>query len=238
MPASAPALPPPSNRLLSALPPEEYHRLALSLEPVPLDLKTVLHKEGEEFSHVYFPTRGVVSLLTVLGGGKGIEVGLVGCEGVVGLPLFLGSATTPFRALVQVPGDALRVRADEFRARLRAAPGTLPALLAGYTHAFLTQVSQLAACNSQHSIEKRCCRWLLMTHDRVGADCFALTQEFLASMLGVRRASVSEVARVLQRARHVHFRRGRVTVLDRAGLEASACECYRLVRAEFARLLT
>jgi len=234
---SVPAPVPPANRLLASLAPGEYEQLRPCLEAVSLAQASLLHDPGQPMAHVHFINRGVISLRAVVGKGNGIEVGLVGPEGMLGLAVLLGDGMTPFRAVVQVPCEALRMRADDFRARVE--PGSLlHRRLLGYAGAFLTQVSQSVACNARHSVEQRCSRWLLVTRDRVEGDRFPLTQEFLADMLGVRRASVSEVARSLQDAGLIRYRRGQVTVLDRPGLEGAACECYRVVKATFDRLLT
>ena len=225
-----------SNRLLASLPAAADAHLRPRLEHVTLALKQVLSEPGEPIRHVYFPTTAVVSLLTVLDGGKALETATVGNEGMVGLPLFLGADRTPGRAVCQVAGAALRLPAASFRTAV-AAGGPLHERLHRYTQALFTQVSQVVACNPVHVIEARCARWLLTTHDRVGADRFPLTQEFLSQMLGVRRATVTVAAGRLQRAGLIRYRRGVATVVDRPGLEAAACECYRVVADEFRRLL-
>jgi CRP-like cAMP-binding protein len=222
--------------LLATLHPAWQRRLLPDLELVPLAQKAVLHEPGQPLGHVYFPVSGVISMVAVMATGGRIEVGLVGHEGLAGLPVFLGEETTPSRYVVQVPGQALRMRAQAFRARA-AGDGPLHRLLLRYTGAFLTQLAQSVACNGLHSVEQRCCRWLLMTHVRARRDRFPLTHEFLAGMLGVRRASVSEVARGLQRAGLIRYVRGQLAVLDRAGLAAAACECHRVVQSHFDRLL-
>lgn len=224
------------NRLLAALPPADYARLRPHLEPVALARGDVLYDVDVPIAHAYFPTGGVVSLVTPLAGGVAIEVAMVGDEGLVGLPVFLGSPTSRGRALVQVPGAALRLPAAHLAA-LAPAAGPLPALLRRYTQALLTQIAQGAACGRAHGADQRCARWLLLAHDRAGGDQLPLTHEFLAQMLGVRRATVTEGAGRLQAAGLIRHRRGVVTILDRAGLEAAACECYRVIRGEYARLL-
>jgi CRP-like cAMP-binding protein len=226
----------PANQLLTALPAAEYQRLLPHLESVPLGTRAILCQPGEAIPHVYFPCSGVLSLLAMTGNGRGIEVGLVGREGLVGLPIFLGDERSAVRCIVQVPGDALRARAEVFRSEVDNL-GPLHELVRRYAGAFLTQVSHWVACNSLHSVKRRCCRWLLMTHDRVGADRFPLTQDFLAWMLGVRRASISDVAQALQQDDLIHYSRGQITVLDRHRLESNACECYHTVRREYDRLL-
>lgn len=227
---------PPSNRLLAALPPRELHRLRPHLESVPLSLKGVLHEAGESVKHVYFPTSGMLSLLTVCDGKGTIEVASIGSEGMVGLPLFLGTRRTSTQCVVQVSGEALRMRAQQFR-RLVTRESKLHEMLLRYTQVFLTQLTQWVACNSLHPIEKRLCRWLLMIHDRATSDHFPLTHEFLAAMLGVRRASVTEAARRLRKAGLIHYGGGQLTVLDRHGLEGAVCGCYHTVRAELVRML-
>ncbi|MBD2101095.1 Crp/Fnr family transcriptional regulator [Leptolyngbya sp. FACHB-261] len=224
------------NRILAGLPRSEYERLLPYLEPVSLELKWVFYESNQPIDYVYFIQRGVGSLLTPMANGSAVEAATVGNEGIVGLPVFLGAARTPDRAVMQVPGEGLRLNAEVFRAELNR-NGALYSLLQRYTHALMVQMAHSAACNRLHSIEQRCSRWLLMTHDRVRSDQFQLTQEFLAQMLGVRRAGVSEVASVLQRSGLIRYTRGQITVLDRPGLEAVSCECYQVVKAEFDRLL-
>jgi CRP-like cAMP-binding protein len=224
------------NRLLAELPPEEDAQLRPHLERVSLGVKDVLYEPYQPIPSIYFPETGVLSIVAIMGDGKTSEVGLVGPEGMLGLPVFLGGETSPRRAFAQVPGESLRMTAAVFTAVLPRA-GTLMRRLQRYTQALFTQVSQSAACNTLHETAPRCCRWLLMTHDRVGGDEFLLTHEFLAAMLGVRRASVSAVAAALQRAGLVRYRRGQVTIVNRPGLEAAACECYRIIATEYDRLL-
>jgi len=233
--SGAPGHAPPGNQLLAALPQREYDHLRSLLEAVPLAPRAVLYESRQPISHVYFPTTGVVSMLSPPEGkGEGTEVGIVGREGMTALSLFLGVATTPVRCVVQVPGTALRLRAADFLAHL-GREGVLHRLLLRYTYAFLNQVSQTVACNARHPVGKRLARWVLLVQARVEADCFPLTHEFLAAMLGVRRASVSEAARTLQQAGLIRYERGLLTVLDRRGLEAAACACYHLIQAEFNR---
>jgi CRP-like cAMP-binding protein len=227
----------PKNLLLSALPSREYKRLLPHLDHVPLAFKAVLHEPGQPISHLYFPTSGILSLLLAREEqGEGMEVGIIGREGVAGLAAFLGAATTLTRSMVQVPGEALRIRADKFRA-LVGRNSKLHELLLRYVHVFLTQLTQGVACNALHSVEKRLCRWLLTVHDRTNCDRFPLTHEFLAAMLGVRRATVTEVARRLRQAGLIHYSSGQLAVLDRRGLERIVCNCYGVVKAEINRLL-
>jgi len=225
------------NRLLTALPKEEYERLQPHLELVSMSLKQVIYEPNEPLRHVYFPKNGVISLLTVMEDGNAVEVATVGNEGMVGLPVFLRAKTIPGLAFSQVPGDALRMKADVFQREVTPS-SPLYNLLQRYTQAVFNQISQSAACNRLHSIEERFCRWMLMTQDRVGANQFPLTQEFLAQMLGVRRASVSVVAAMIQKAGLISYNRGKMTIVDREGLENVSCECYAIINAEFERLLS
>lgn len=231
-----PSINPRRNRLLAALPAAERERLLAHLEFVPLVFKQPFYSHGEPISHVYFPLGGVGSLITDLADGSAIEVGMVGNEGMVGLPAFLGTTQVPGSAICQVSGSALRMRTETFRREVT--PDTvLFGLLLRYTQALMYQITQSAACNQMHSVEERFCRWILMTHDRVGADHFPLTQEFASQMLGVRRASVSVSASATQKAGLIQYRRGQMTILNRPGLEAAACGCYRSVQQEYDRLI-
>ncbi|MEO6121275.1 MAG: Crp/Fnr family transcriptional regulator [Acidimicrobiales bacterium] len=227
-----------TNRLLAALATVDRERLAPHLALEKVELKQLIFGPGGPIDSVYFPQNAVISILTTMDDDTGVEIATVGNEGMVGVPLFLGSDTMPPREFsqAQVPGEVLRMDASTFRKEV-ALGGSLHDVMQRYALAFFGQTSQQVACNSLHSIEERCSRWLLLTHDRVESDEFPLTQEFLSEMLGVRRASVTVVAGILQRAGFIRFRRGRMTVLDREGLEESACECYRIIRAEFDRLL-
>jgi CRP-like cAMP-binding protein len=231
-----PPPPPSANRLLAGLPPADYRRLLRRLEAVPLPHGQVLYPPGGPVDYVYFPSRGVVSVVAVLADRRTIEVGMCGPEGAVGAAAVLGDPTSPFLVQVQVAGDGVRVGIDDFRDAARPG-GPLHRRLARYHAAYLTQTAQSVACNGLHTVHQRCCRWLLMTADRVGADEFDLTHEFLGTMLGVRRASVTDVLRPLQAGGLIGYSRGRVTVRDRPRLEAAACECYRFVRGQFDRLL-
>lgn len=223
------------NLLLAALPSEEYSRVIVYMENVSLELKQSLYQRHKPIEYVYFIEHGVASLLTVMNDGALVEVATVGNEGMVGLPVFLGADRIPGECFVQVPGDAWKMRVDLFKAHVTA-DSFLHSLLQRYTQALFNQIAQTVACNRLHSIEQRFCRWLLMTAIRVGANSFPLTQEFIALMLGANRASVSQVASVLQRAGLIKYVRGQVTILDHSGLEATACECYEIVRTEFERL--
>jgi CRP-like cAMP-binding protein len=227
----------PRNRILAALPEPDRARLAASLERVALGPKQVLFDVDKPIEHVYFPEDGVVSVLSVATDGSAVETGTVGYEGIVGLPVFFGADRAPAQAVCQVPGEALRIDSATFRRELERGGGELRSLLGRYAQALFTQLAQSSACNRLHSMRERCARWLLQAHDRVGADEFPLTQQFLSQMLGVRRATVSEVASALQREGLITYEYGRITVRDRRGLEAAACECYAVVRREFDRLL-
>jgi CRP-like cAMP-binding protein len=229
-PLDDPATSPERNRMLLALPPDEFARLLPHLESVSLTAAQVLAEPNQMLSHAYFPESCVVSYVRRMRDGATAEVGTVGDEGVVGLPLYFGAGSGLSLTVVQVPGIARRVPAETFIALVAALPG-LERAMRQYAHAYITRVSQTAACNRLHPLEQRCAQWLLLTHDRVaGASTFSLTHEFLAHMLGVRRAGVTEAAGVLQRQGLIAYSRGRMTVLNRAGLEAAACECYGAVR--------
>ena len=214
----------------------EYDRLRPYLEKVSLPLKDILYEANGPIPHVFFPLNGVVSLVIIMDGGFSLEVGIIGNEGMVGTPVFLGSQSSPTRAISQVPGDALRMETKVFQEEMRRS-GALYGLVQRYTQAMINQISQSTVCNHRHSVEKRMCRWLLMSHDRVGTDEFPLTHEFLAQMLGVRRPTVTAAAGILQNAGLISYHRGRVTVLDRKGMEAASCECYGVVAEELDRLL-
>jgi CRP-like cAMP-binding protein len=217
------------NKLLAALPVASYRRLVSGLEPVALKFGEVLYEAGRRMRHVYFPGDSLVSLLTLVNGHLALEVGMVGREGMVGLPLALGRNVSPVRALVQGAGAAMRMTSARFSKEMRKSP-PLQRGVYRYADALLAQVSQTAACNRFHQVEERLARWLLMTRDRVRSDEFRLTQEFLAHMLGVRRVGVTRAARSLQDRGLIEYSRGSIRVIDGKGLEAAACECYRIVR--------
>jgi len=225
-----------ANRLLAALPDEDYQRIRPSLETISLAIKDVLHQQNQTIEHVYFPISGMASILVSVGDSKLIEASLAGNEGMVGLPVFLGSDRTNAEAFYQIAGEAARMPADLFRAEIER-NGALTQLLLRYTQAHITMLAQNGACNSQHSINERCARWLLHCHDRVGGDRFELTQEFLSQMLGVRRASVSLVMQTLQKAGLIRYSRGKITIVNREELESAACECYGIISGEYERLL-
>ena len=222
----------PANRLLATLPKKEYERLLPSLEEIPLLFEKVLYEAGEVILDVYFPTSGIVSLLAAVEDRATLEVGLVGREGMVGLPVFMEVKTSSNRAVVQGAGSALKMKAKAFRKECNDG-GSLPRLLRRYTHSLLTQISQTAVCNRFHPIDARLARWLLMTRDRMGADEFQLTQEFLSNMLGVRREGVNKAAGTLQQQDLISYSRGALTILNGAGLEAIACKCYRIIKEEY-----
>jgi CRP-like cAMP-binding protein len=225
-----------TNRILNALTRAEYERLAVHLEHVNLALGEVLYHPDQPITHVYFPNRGTVSLVSTFEDGASVEVGMVGNEGMFGVCVFLGSISTPLEAIVQLPGDGLRMRANVLRKEFNKG-GQLQDLLLRYTQAFITQIAQTAACNRAHPTSWRLVRWLLMCQDRSYSRELDLTQEFIANMLGTRRAGVTEAAGQLQDRGLIKYHRGHITILDREGLEASSCECYPIVKKEFARLV-
>lgn len=225
-----------SNRILNALSRPELEHLTLHLERVSLSGGEVLYQPEEPITHVYFPDRGTVSLVSVFEGGGMVEVGMVGNEGMFGVCVFLGSLTTPLLAQVQLPGVGYRMRSDVVKREFLKG-GMFQDLLLRYTQAFITQVSQVAACNRAHTLDQRLAKWLLMCQDRAHSSDLELTHEFIAEMLGIRRAGVTEAALQFREAGLIHYRRGHVTITDRAGLEAASCECYPTLRREFARLV-
>jgi CRP-like cAMP-binding protein len=224
------------NRILAALPPDEYERLLTHLTTVPLQLGETLYHAGDNIASVYFPNNGIVSLVTHMMDGASIEVGTIGRDGMVGLSVLLGDERSPNQAVVQIADDAMCLSAGRLRQEL-ARGGKLVKLLMLYTQATLFQVSQIAACNRNHHIGERLARWLLTCRDRIDSDELALTQEFIAEMLGTRRAGVSEAASILHSKSLIHYSRGHITILDREGLEKFSCECYAVVKNEFDRLL-
>lgn len=225
-----------SNRILGALPRNEYEKLLPYLEPVALEFGQVLYRADEPITHAYFPNRGTVSIISIFEDGGSVEVGMVGNEGMFGVCVFLGSIATPLEAIVQMPGDAFRVKSDVLKREFKKG-GHLHDLLLRYTQAFIIQIAQTAACNRAHQVPGRLARWLLMCQDRAHSKHLELTQEFIATMLGARRAGITEAARHLQDAGTIKYHRGRIHITDRARLEALSCECYPLVKKEFARLL-
>ncbi len=226
------------NRLLDALSPPDRARLRPEVALEDFGMKQVLYRPGGRIDSLYFPVNAVVSILTTLRDDPAVEVATVGNEGMVGSHIVLGSETMSVRELcqVQVPGRMWRMDRGSF-VRVLSEADPFRDVVQRYLQALFAQISQQVACNALHSVEERCCRWLLLTHDRVGSDTFPITHEFLSQMLGVRRASVSLAASTLQQAGLIDYRRGRLTVVDRHGLEDVACECYRVLRDEFDRLL-
>lgn len=232
-PRAAPAF---ANRLLGLLQPKDRERLRPHLEPVPLEYRQSLYRANKPIDSVYFIESGVGSLVNTMSDGRAAEVGTIGNEGLVGLPLVFGDGRAPTSVYVQVPGAGLRAPAAVFRKELAQSP-SMQAVLMRYAHAFFNQVAQSAACNHFHTLQQRCSRWLLMTHDRMPSDEFLLTQEFLAMMLGVQRTGVTAAAGALQRAGLITYKRGAVTIHDRRGLKRLSCECYGVSKREFDRLL-
>ena len=225
-----------ANRLLGLLSVKDYRRLQPHLRRVPLGYRQSLYRARQRLGYVYFIETGVGSLVNTMASGQGAEVGTIGNEGMVGLPLLLGGDRAPTSVYVQVPGTGLRMTAARFSAEL-ARSASMRTVMLRYAHALFNQVAQSAACNHFHTLQQRCCRWMLMTHDRMQSDQFLLTQEFLAMMLGVQRTGVSAAAGALQRAGLIRYSRGIVTILDRRGLRQRACECYGVSKREFDRLL-
>ncbi len=227
---------PRQNHLLAALPEDDLVRIIPDLELVQMSLGDALYESGVQMRHVYFPTTSIVSLLYVMADGASTEIAVVGNEGIVGISIFMGGESTPSRAVVQSAGHAYRLKGqllkDEF---YRGGP--MLRLLLRYTQALLTQMAQTAVCNRHHSLDQQLCRWLLLSLDRLPSNELIMTQELIANMLGVRREGVTEAAGNLQKAGLIAYQRGHITVLDRPGLEARACECYSVVRKEYERLL-
>ena len=222
------------NRILKSVPPREYRRLSEQLVPVTLKFGQVLYEPGRAIRYVYFPVDCLVSLLTAVDKRRTLEVGMVGNEGMAGMPFILGVGVSGVRALVQGAGQALRMAAAPFRVEFNRNPGLQQALYR-YTYALMAQISQTAACNRFHETEERLARWLLMTSDRVGSQNFALTQEFLAHMLGLRRVGVTEAASALKARRLINYTRGKLRILDMAGLKQASCSCYQIVNTVFNR---
>ena len=220
------------NRLLAALPRKDYRKLLPFLEPVALAFQEVLYEPHIRIRHVYFPNDCFVSMLTTVDADRAAEVGLVGSEGMIGLPVALGAAVSPFRAVVQGGGTAMRMKVADFR-REFSESNALRRELFLFTHLLMIQIAQTAACNRFHVVQKRMARWLLMTRDRVNSNEFRITQEFLALMLGVRRSGITLAAGSLQELKLIGYRRGAVTILNQRGLEAAACECYKTVKDTF-----
>jgi len=228
---------PNQNHLLAALPAAEFERLAPRLELVPMLLGETLYEPGGQLQYVYFPTTAIISLLYVMESGISAEIAGVGNEGVLGISLFMGGDTTPSSAVVQTGGHGYRLQGKLLKEEFNRA-GLMQRLLLRYTQALVTQMFQTGACNRHHSIEQQLCRWLLLTLDRLPTNELVMTQELVASALGVRREGITEAAGNLQRAGFIRYRRGHISVLKRSGLEAGACECYAVVKKELGRLLS
>ncbi|MDP3739385.1 MAG: Crp/Fnr family transcriptional regulator [Hyphomonadaceae bacterium] len=223
------------NRILAALPPLEFELLALNLVPVDLHLGETLHRSGDTIEHVYFPEIGFISAMAVLSDGSPLEIGLIGAEGMAGVSVILGATASYTETMCQTGGAAHRLPVAALHSALTHAPH-LRDLLLRYVHVFSVQVAQTAACNAHHELGERLARWLLAAHDRSGIPELSLTQDLIAVMLGVRRSTVSIAASALQKAGVIRYQHGRITVVDRAGLEEAACECYRSVVSEYRRL--
>jgi CRP-like cAMP-binding protein len=225
------------NHLLAAFPADEYARVADDLEWVAMPLGQVLSESGGRMQHVYFPTTCIVSLLYVLEDGSSAEIGVVGNEGIVGISLFMGGNTTPSRAVVRSAGHGYRLRAGLLQQEFNRG-GAVMRLLLRYTQSLITQMTQTAVCNRHHSVEQQLCRALLLSLDRMPSNSLTMTQELIASMLGVRREGVTEAAGHLQKAGLIRYSRGHIDVLDRPGLEKAVCECYAVVKQEYERLMS
>ena len=223
------------NQLLAALPNAEWERWLPQLECVEMPLGEVLYESGSTLSHVYFPTTAIVSLLYVMENGASAEIAVVGHEGIVGVSLFMGGESTPSRAVVQSAGQGFRLEAETIKDEFKRAP--VLHLLLRYTQALITQMAQTAVCNRHHSLDQQLCRWLLLSLDRLKSTELVMTQELIANMLGVRREGVTEGALKLQKAGLIRYSRGRISILDRPGLEERSCECYAVVKKEYDRLL-
>jgi len=224
------------NHLLAALPAAEFVRIEPRLEGVSLKLGEVLYESGDQMTHVYFPTTAIISLLYIMENGATAEIGIAGNNGLVGIALFMGGETTSNRAIVQSGGDAVRMRARDVQDAFSLG-GVFQSVLLRYTQSLMTQISQTAVCNRLHSVEQQLCRWLLINHDQLQTDKLVMTHELIANMLGVRREGVSLAAHRLQEKGLIEYVRGTITILDRQGLEAEVCECYKVVINEYDRLL-
>jgi CRP-like cAMP-binding protein len=225
-----------SNQLLASLPAPEWQRIAPLLEAVDLPLGLVLYESGSKMAHVYFPVNAIISLLYVMEDGASAEIAVVGNEGLVGIALFMGGETTPSRAVVQSAGHGYRLRAADIKEEFNRS-GPVLHLLLRYTQALITQRAQTAVCNRHHSLDQQLCRWLLLSLDRLSGNELVMTQELIANMLGVRREGVTEAALKLQKMGLIRYARGHITVIDRDALEERVCECYRVVKTEYDRLL-
>ena len=227
---------PKQNHLLAALTEEDYARLLPDLEPVAMPLGSALYESGGHLGYLYFPTSSIVSLLYVMESGASAEIAITGNEGLVGVFLFMGGESTPSRAVVQSAGDGYRLKASILKGEF-ALGGQFARLALRYTQALITQMAQTAVCNRHHAVDQQLCRWLLLSLDRLPGNELMMTQELIADMLGVRRGGVTEAAGKLQAAGLIHYHRGKITVLDRPKLERRVCECYGVVKREYAHLL-
>lgn len=224
------------NHLLAALPASELNRLKESLDPVRLALGEVIYESGEQLEYIYFPTTAIISLLYIMENGSTAEIGMAGNDGLVGIALFMGGSTTPNRAVVQSAGNAFRLRSKALKFEFGMG-GTFQNILLRYTQYLMTQISQTAVCNRLHTVEQQLCRWLLINHDLLQSNKLIMTHDLIANMLGVRREGVSIAAKHLQEKKLIKYVRGTITMLDRNGLEAAACECYAVVKEEYDRLM-
>lgn len=234
----ADAVSPKQNMLLASLPASAQERLFPHLEQVSLPLGMVVHESGDDTDYVYFPADSIISLLYVMEDGDSAEISVVGKEGVVGISVFMGGGSTPSRTVVQSAGSAYRLSGKRLRAEFNQSDPDVRMLMLRYTQALITQMAQTAVCNRHHSIPQQLCRWLLLSLDRLDSNHLVMTHELIANMLGVRREGVTEAAGILQRAGIIKYQRGKITVLDRAKLEETSCECYAVVKRETDRLLT
>ncbi len=224
------------NHLLAELPAAEFNRLQENLDPVRLKLGEVIYESGEQLEYIYFPTTAIISLLYIMENGSTAEIGMAGNDGLVGIALYMGGSTTPNRAVVQSAGNAFRLRSKALKFEFGLG-GTFQNILLRYTQYLVTQISQTAVCNRLHSVEQQLCRWLLINHDLLQSNKLVMTHDLIANMLGVRREGVSIAAGHLQDKKIIKYVRGTITMLDRPGLEAAACECYGVVKEEYDRLL-
>lgn len=224
------------NFILASLPQEDFESLAPSLQLIRVKPEEVIYRAHEPIKYVYFPTTAMLSWIGITEAGERIEVGVVGWEGMVGIPELLGYETSPYSVEVELPGQMFRINIKEFKQEFNRL-NTIHSLLFRYTYTALTQLAQSSVCGRFHTVEERLCRWLLMAHDRCEGDELQLTQEILAGMIGARRPAVSIVTGTLQRAGFIRSQRGRITILDREGLEAASCECYRLIREAFDKFI-
>jgi CRP-like cAMP-binding protein len=227
----------PANQLLAALPVEEYQRLAPHLKLVSLSQQQILYNMGEAIEYAYFPNQALISLVSLLEDGSTTEVGIIGKDGMIGLPACWGGDSTNIQAIVQVPGDAMQMKAQVLKTEF-CRGGTLQRMLLLYTQALFTQVAQSVACNRHHTIEQRLARWLLIVQDQIYSEELSLTQEFISQMLGTRRSGITVAAINLQQAGTIRYSRGKITIVDREKLKSFACECYGIVKREFVRLLS